>query len=258
MPIIQPNLSNKLTVKQHIFPLAAINRFVNVNHNIHIYNVSAKKDFIIKPNAKSISGLFIAKKGWDQGTEQGYMTVIEREYQEVCEDILLSNNPITFNIQNNKYQDIITKFLTLWYFRYLYGNNPIQKQQINCISDVSYLPSQNDKIKLEKNGIISIIKKDDNFFYPSDVVTGINIQFRVMRSIDIICNWGIVKSKNDSQFIVPDCPHDDIIPFSHNLAFRMNSENSIMPLNDLRNHNNLSIKNSKKYYFANDLLKCVI
>jgi hypothetical protein len=108
-----------LTVNQHVFPVASIERFAGKGGRVWVHDVKRNK---IRP-AKPGDIIFCARRAWDQRAEHGYMHRIESEFQLFVEDLITG---AVSNIGKSETR-VLNQFYALWYMRARYRELPYQE-----------------------------------------------------------------------------------------------------------------------------------
>lgn len=234
----------KLTIKQHVLPVASINRFVDGTGFVRVHDKARSK---IRP-AKPDDMIFCAKRAWDQRAEAGYMKGIEDAFQVLALKIIEGTASTIASTENT----IVDNFYALWYMRARYKNSNIQEIQLNKVTGDPLTQDQEEF--LEKKGI-GFIREGGTM--PVRQLNGIQIQ----RWIDAYTigplssvRWGIIRAQ-EGHFIVPDVSSHTIIPLTPTLCLANGPDGTIVKQN-VAEINRCLAGNSKDYFFANDFLKC--
>ncbi|MCV6637808.1 hypothetical protein [Candidatus Albibeggiatoa sp. nov. NOAA] len=252
---------NRLTICQHTFPAASINRFTR-NGSVEVKRIRKSKSFLLKPDNQ----LFCAKRVWNQSIESGFMKTIEDSYQILAEQIL-GEWRMQGNIKhlNNDEQDIITNMYLLWNIRDHRKRNLLENQKIgeqkteSCIETLStqrdYNP--NDLEIFEKNGI-GVVRSD--LTISNRDINQITIQLEIFKAKEKMkrdgIQWGILKA-TEGQFIVPDnFSKATILPLFPSICFFSKSKNDCIGKKEVCEINKLAIESSREYYFAKSIDDC--
>ena len=99
---------HELTVRQHVFPRASIERFVS-NGGVEVCDFQRR----IKRRATVNDAIFCADRAWGHGPESGWMKDKEDAFQNVAEGAL-RDRPASFDEAQS---EIIFEFYALWQAR---------------------------------------------------------------------------------------------------------------------------------------------
>lgn len=240
---------HELTIKQHIFPAASIERFTNESRNVAVFLREQNKEISVKSDNK----IFCAMRSWDQRSEMGFMKEIEDKYQALAEDII---SGVIDNI-SKELQGIITDMFAVWNIRYHQKKNPIPDYKIENAIDVARHYTKDDEEVLEKHGI-TVIRPDLTLSGRSNTGSIVQLNLFNVRKQMVDAQWGILIAK-EGEFIVPDnYSNASVLPLTPSMCLFSQSENSEIPVEKVASINKLAIESSDDYYFANDLSKCPI
>jgi hypothetical protein len=123
--ITLPKNPEQLTLKQHVFPVRSIERFVNQSGRVAVCDMFRANERPAPPE----DILFCARRAWDQQTED-QMTQIENRFQEVVQ-------PITEGLVNTiapENKPAIDAMFALWVMRTRFRRLPAQELQLVGIS----------------------------------------------------------------------------------------------------------------------------
>jgi hypothetical protein len=234
----------KLTINQHTFPRASINRF-SKNGKVYVHLKEENKLVILSLDNK----LFCAQRLWNESLEHGLMFRIEGEFQRLVDKVLKDYMDLSTEDHAK-----ISKFWALWKIR--------SETKFSPALDISFLGlpnhqelSKNEEDALEKNGYIYM--KEDTLQSRHVNSIGIQLQLTVC-SEQIIAKgtkWGLIYSPN-IEFIVPDTFNKiGIVPVSPNFCFVANTKSGSITNSNAIAINKNAINNAKKYYFSQDFSK---
>lgn len=237
---------HNLTIKQHVFPRASIERFYNSNGFVSVFR---KEHGEVIP-LRSSNEFFCAKRVWDQRTEVSIGKQIEDEFQALVRGIESGAVTVIGHFEKR----VVEEFYSLWRSRHRFLTHGLDDISLNGINGESLTIDQQEL--LEKRHVI--------FFrdgvMPGRFVAGIH----VVRYIDSFLQsnfnmqWGIVRSV-DGEFIVPDCFEDMmIVPITPRIALMADQSNSIITRDEVAVVNRMAIERSSKYYFARDFSSCPV
>jgi len=237
---------HRLTIDQHIFPRASINRFANTDGLVEVFSGNAKKVLKIKSN----NSLFCAKRIWDQKTEVGIGKRIEDEFQRLSDRI--QNGSIgTIGFFEKR---IVEDFFSLWRSRHQFKVHGLPDLSVNGITGDSLTKDQQE-----------ILERKHIIFFRDGVMPGrFTAGIQIIRYMDAFrydnrhIQWGIVRSV-EGEFIVPDCFEEMmIVPVSPTIAVMADHPNATITKRELEVVNSLAIDRSSHFYFARKLSNCPV
>ena len=251
---IAPGNPNQITISQHIIPVKSIERFYNQKGAVEVRLIKQQKVIPVKANNK----LFCASRCWDHHTEV-YMTSIENPFQELCEIII--KDGISFKI-GDKENKIITKFYSLWRSRHHYQKNPESNWKLKGLPAIDKERdfTQDEREKIEKLGAITPDYDEENgVFIPSHIANGQIIRNSI-HYYEMMCKnakWGILISKEDQEFVMPDCFLQLMaIPVTPKICLFSYEENQHVTNSEVKKINSYAIHFSQDYFFAKDFKYC--
>jgi hypothetical protein len=234
-----------LTVKQHIFPAASIDRFVDNNGTVEVKRIGSEESFQAKPD----NPIFCAHFVWDHGSESGFMKRIEDQYQCLINEVV-SKSIFSFSEVQNK---LITEMYALCCARFLLKKTPMFDQVIDGMEADN--PTKDEQEIMEKKGA-GYVRSDRSV--SGRFLTGMLILVK----IDSICsqmagfNWGIISAKL-GEFIVPDnFIQHTYLPLSPSMILAVNQTNRSVGFEEVERINRNAIKSSDTYFFARKLSAC--
>ncbi|MFA5233755.1 MAG: DUF4238 domain-containing protein [Sulfurimonas sp.] len=255
---IQNSNPHRLTIKQHIIPRASIKRFYNDDKRIELKNLSSKKQQKLLTNEND--EIFIVKSLWSQKTEASIMKSIEDKFQKLV-DKIINEKLSVFSVQENQ---IICNMYSLWEFRTHY----IEEFTSSFINTPLYETTPPNITKDEEEILESkgacFISKDNTFS------TRFILEFEVNRFIDMKFSyrknikWGLLKSE-EAEFIMPSNPINNnnakdketiIFPITPYLCLIPIAVFEIIQQSEVKELNEILVKNSKSFYFAKDFTCC--
>ena len=240
---------HELTIKQHVFPVYSIKRFLNNNNLVELMSKFSKKIIPCIPTDQ----IFCAIRCWDQRAEDGYMQSIEAKFQNLADNII-DNKIICIRPEE---KEVVDDFYGLWNIREQFRNQPIKDQKIKGITDVVSKFTVDEQEVLEKNHITFV---KPNLTFSGRDLTGGQIQLRLFAARKQLANtaWGILRAMK-GEFIVPDNFFNaHIVPLNPTICLYSEGPNRVIFESDIRKINKLAIESSRNYFFARDLSKCFI
>jgi hypothetical protein len=241
---IQPGNPHKLTLKQHVFPMASIRRFANARGKLHIWSVGDTKPHWTGPKDPILYG----RRLWDERAEKGYMKDIEDEYQAVADKIVGGASSLTA-----AQVLVVTRFFALWTLRAQTPQNGVPEQVINLVAGETL--TLDERERLEQLGCLYI--RDDQTM-PGRVLAGMQIQMQ----IDVICHqfqgrrWGIIRAV-DGEFTCPDT-FDRLaaIPVNPSICLYRGHSDTMISKQQVQAANQFARSVAKRYYMARDFAAC--
>ena len=244
MPFEKPQDGNphKFVIKQHFHTAHCIGKFHNIDGKVEVKFLKTGK---VEKKGKR-SGIFCAKRNWDENAERGLMAEIEKEFHDEV------NNIKSFQKRNHK---AISKYFLLWRIRHHFYTSPLEDATLNGITGSGLSKEQEESV--ERVGAVFV---RDEGKVPSRFLTGVQIQLILDQQWSAIesLKWGLLEAK-EGEFIVSDCFQDlTLIPISPKLAFCGNHKDMIIDHASVAGINNHSIQKATNFYFARDLTKCPV
>jgi hypothetical protein len=242
----RPQNPNRLTVKQHVFPLKSIERFTGQGKRVAVYDIHRNEVF----RARSENSVFLAYRAWDQRAESGYMKRIEDEFQNVVVPII-----------DGKVQAVapearafIDRMYALWYTRSRQREIEAAEIQLNVSPGNDYTKEQEEN--LEKNGYLFVRKSGG---MPGRQVNGVELEMRANHLAHAlstsVTRWGVISTQS-GEFIVPDVPWHGVIPLTPRLALVQSAPDGMITERNLAEINLAMRSLSQGYFFARDLSIC--
>jgi hypothetical protein len=241
----RPTNPNQLTIKQHVFPLRSMQRFLNQQNLLSVHDLHRRKVRLAKPD----DILFCARRAWYEGTERGYTKRIEDRFQEIVQPIV--DGTVAMVAAEQKV-DLDCMF-ALWYMRTRYRKLDSQEIHTNGVEGSSLTKAEEEN--LEKNGYLFARKGGK---IPARHLNGVQQRMRVSayaRELSSLTRWGIIRTQA-GELIVPDIPTHTIIPFTPMLALVGSAPDGIIIEQNVAAINDSVRAHSNEYFFARDLSKC--
>jgi len=241
----QPKNPNQLTVKQHVFPARSIDRFVNQDGRVSVYDMVRRKQRLARPD----DVLFCARRAWDHRAEAGYMKHIEDEFQAVVRPIIDGQAASVAPEQ----KPTIDRMFALWYMRARYRELDSQEIQLKGITGSELSKAQEEN--LEKNGYLFTRKGGK---MPTRQLNGLQLQRRIDGYTDdlaTVTRWAVIRPQ-EGEFIVPDVPMHTILPLTPTLALAASVPDGVITERNLAEINRSFRAASQAYFFARDLSQC--
>ena len=241
----RPGNPNRLTIKQHVFPLKSMMRFAHKGRlSVRIVGRSETQ------SAKPDNSLFCANRAWDQRSEGGWMKRIEDEFQAIVSPIVDERGEAI----SSRQKPLINRMYALWYMRARYRDLEEQEIQLNAITGSDLTKEQEEN--LETNGC-SFARTGGRL--PARQLNGLQLQMRVDHYAEALTaqipSWGIISAQS-GEFIVPDVPMHTIIPLSPQIALVGSVPDGVITDQNLAEINRAMRAASREYFFARDFSKC--
>jgi hypothetical protein len=243
----RPGNPNRLTIKQHVFPLKTMEQFTQ-GGRLSVYLIARREVIPAKPN----NSVFCACRAWDERAEAGYMKRIEDEFQAVVAPIIDKK----VGAIASEHKPVIDRMYALWYMRSRYRDLEDQEVSLNGIVGDALTKEQEEN--LEKNGYLFARKGGT---MPARQLNGMLLQMRIddyaRQLVAGVPRWGIISTQS-GEFIVPDVPLHTIIPLSPRLALVNSASDGVITGENLTEINRAASAASWEYFFAHDFSKCSI
>ncbi|MGF6858202.1 hypothetical protein [Paraburkholderia sp. CI3] len=243
-----PENPKRLTLKQHVFPVRSIQRFVDQSGRVTVFDMIRVKERPAVPQ----DILFCARRAWDQQTEAA-MTQIENRFQDVVQPIIEGQ----VNTIAPEHKPAIDAMFALWFMRTHFRGLAAQELQLFGVPgyDITKAHEEHlestDRLFVRKGGKI-----------PARQINGGQLRLRVSgytRDLAAaLSGWGVIHAQS-GEFIVPDVPTLKIktfIPLSPVLALVGAVPDGDVLEETVAEINSALKAGSYQYYFARDLSKC--
>lgn len=237
----QPGNPHRLTIDQHVFPKASIQRFTNPGGSVEIFVKKLNRVLKLKPN----NSIFCARRVWDQKTEAGIGKHIEDRFQALA-CAIEKGTVTTIGVFEKR---IIEEFFSLWRTR--------QKFKLQGLEDVRLNGINGDSLTKDEQ---EILERNHVMYAVDGVMRG-----RLLASVHVFgyqdrfihdnksMRWGIAQSCSD-EFIVPDCFDDMmIVPISPKIAIVADLPDLTLTHDQVVVINQAAIARASGYYFARRL-----
>lgn len=239
---------HRLTINQHIFPRASMNRFVNERSGVQVRRLGQAG--CVEFGTKN--PYFCASRVWDQKVEHGLMVDIENRFQDVAEKIVDQSVRTLTDAMNQA----VTDLYLLWNLRFNRNANPMQDVSIIGVLPERDLGKDSQEI-LESKGVV-FIKPDGTL--PGRMMAGISITIGIDRERLRMrgTSWGILTAEC-GEFVVPDnFSKYSVLPLTPTICLAAGLNNQRVDLKLVAKINALAIQGSERYYFAKDFTQCPV
>jgi hypothetical protein len=245
--LTRPGNPAELTINQHVFPKASIERFADVNSGrVQLFDKIRSKSWLAKPDNQ----IFCAKRKWHQGAEAGYMQSFEGQFQALASQIIAGQ--VTAIGAPEK--GIVDAFFALWMARAELKESEDREIKSSLVIGSELTKAQEEN--LESNGYIFVRKGGE---LPSRMAHGMAIWVKVRQYVHDLSGvrWSIL-SADPGQFLVPDHPtRRMLIPLAPTLCLCSGGQSGRINAQNLAEINRVSKETSVEYYFAQDLAQCL-
>lgn len=237
----QPGNPHRLTVDQHVFPKASIQRFTNLGGNVEIFVKRLNRVLQLRSN----NSIFCAKRVWDQKTEAGIGKHIEDRFQALARAIV-SGTVTTIGIFEKR---IVEEFFSLWRTRHKFRLEGLEDVVLHGVTGDSLTKDQQEI--LERKHVMYAL----DGVMKGRLLAGVHV-FRYQDQFihdNKSMRWGIARSCSD-EFIVPDCFDDMmIVPVSPKIAIVADLPDLTLTHDQVVVINQAAISRASGYYFARRL-----
>lgn len=233
----QPGNPHQLTIKEHCFPRASIQRFADSTGRVAVHRLR-QGDVILVPTDNEI---FCALRSWDHHTESRFMARIERQYQIVAARVAANPNESLSQLE----MDTISAMFVLWNLREDFRSRSSLPASINGVTGLSRPVTQDAHENLEKHGVLSL-RPDFSISGPQMTGMRIKLCFDELTEAMNGSSWRVVTSDR-SDFVVPDRSFSNgILPVSPGLCF----VHETVRLTSADVLNQLMREGTSNYYFS--------
>jgi len=234
-----------LTVRQHVFPRASIERFAT-GGGVEVHDLKRRTVRRAGPD----DDLFCADRAWAHGPEAGWMKEVEDAFQAVAEEALRRRPPTL----NDRQSGAISEFYALWQARAECRHLPMQT--IPASPDVLAMRRDYtaDELELlEKNGI-SAFRGDGSMQLRHIMGPVIRLAMDRIKAQMVNRRWSLVEAPA-GEFCVPDVPAHGIIPLTPSIALH-STRAGTASINDVAEINAVMGDCAREYLFARSLADC--
>lgn len=238
---------HRLTVKQHVFPVASIRRFCTSDGRVSVKLLQKNKVVSLFPE----DILFCARRTWDQRSEQGFMRQVENSFQELA-DAILNQNSKQIKLEQHENR-VVSHFYSLCRLRAEARQSPAPDVQVEGVLLGKVLTKDEEEI-LEKNWY--------SFSRGTTILGRQMASIRIQILLDKLCKpnttWAVVQS-NTVDFLVPDYFGSyGVVPLTPNICLVANAEGGQISSKNAIEINRIASAQASLYYFASDLARCAL
>jgi hypothetical protein len=241
----KPQKGSRLTIKQHVWPVASIARFADATGRVNLFDRVRNK---VRP-ATPKDDIFCAKRVWDQKAEVSFMKHIEDDFQGLADEIITGK----VTAPDPKQKVIVDAFYALWRARaeHRTAGDPISFKNVT-----GHRWTKDQEEDFERHGV-SFIREGG--VMPDRFLRGRRIQSEIDALLPELSSaqWGIMRAQA-GHLIVPDHPGPTpIIPITPTLCLcwgQIGPANiTWQQLAVINRHLNLA---GRLYLVAQDLAQC--
>ena len=203
---VQEGNPHQLTVRQHVFPVACIKRFVNLRNNVRVFYTDIRQSRWRSPTHDT----FCAMRKWDQQTESDFMKEVEDNYHEIADSYFMTPGELRAE-ENNA----VTAFYLLWLYRAKYRDRESLRIKLKTVDsttvtkDTEELMEKNNVLTVASDGTVSM-----RHFIGMDIMDGVE-----MNAEKLNIKWRCLHF-DGGNLIVPDRPTQlAYIPLAPRKAF---------------------------------------
>lgn len=239
----------RLTIRQHTFPRASIARFVNNSGRVNVRLIKTNKTFFAAPRNE----LFCAKGVWDQRTEHGSVSAIERPFGLVASAIL--NGAVSIFSEREK--QIINLFFALCFVRAEWKSIHLSNSRIPEATGLKYETSKEMQQYLESRYVTCF---GPDFTIPGPSVAGTVMQSRIYEVAHDLedARWGIMRASKGEFLVADNFSYGRILPISPLICLVSTGDSGALSEEQVAWVNRQAVLNSREYYFAKDISQCPI
>jgi hypothetical protein len=250
MTLEKPQKGNphRLTIRQHTFPRASIVRFVNNSGRVNVRLTKTNKTFFAAPESE----LFCAKRVWDQRTEHGSVSAIERPFGLLANAIL--NGEVSIFTEREK--QIVNLFFALCFVRAEWKSIHLSNSRIPGATGLKYETSKDLQQYLESRHVTCF---GPDFTIPGPSVAGMVMQSRIYEVAHDLedAKWGIIRASKGEFLVADNFSCGRVLPISPLLCL-VSGVSGALSEQQVAWLNRQAISNSREYYFARDISHCPI
>jgi hypothetical protein len=238
---------HRLTIAQHVFPAASIERFCGPDGRVYVHDLLRNKVRRAGPR----DDIFCAKRAWDHGSETGFMRRIEDAFQDLA-DRVVDRQVSTIGEADKR---IVNEFFALWYMRSRGRTLAAQEYQAKGVTGGGL--SKNQEEILERRGVM-FARAGGKF--PSRYLNGHELSVRTYRYAQnelAVTRWGIIEAQA-GEFLVPDVPLHTVIPLTPTRCLASPAPDGMITRQNLTEINRNSLGASRVYFFARDFAACPV
>lgn len=236
---------HELTVGQHVFPRACIERFAS-NGGVEVRDFKRR----ITRRAKSDDAIFCANRAWGHGPESGWMKDTEDSFQAVADGVL-RGRLVAFD---DAQAEVIFEFYALWQARAERRHLPMQTIPAGPGVIGTRHDYTADELELLEKNEIGAFSGDGSIQMRHLMGPVIRLAMDRIRSGIADRRWSVVEAK-DGEFCVPDVPAHGIIPLNPSIAL-LSARHGVASIIDVGEINQAMAHCAREYVFAGLLVDC--
>lgn len=238
---------HRLTIDQHTFPAASIERFCGPDRRVLVHDLLRNRVRRAGPK----DDIFCAKRAWDHGSETGFMRQIEDAFQNLANGVV-DRQVSTIGEADKR---VVNEFFALWYMRSRHRTLATQEIQARGITGGGL--SRNQEELLEKRRMM-FARSGGRFL--ARQLNGMLLRtwtYRYAQNALAVTRWGIIEAQ-EGEFVVPDVPWHTVIPITPKRCLASPAPNGMITRQNLVEINRNAVAGSQAYFFARDFRACPV
>lgn len=240
----QPGNPHKLTIRQHVYPRASIERFADAAGRVKVRFLADHKTVHVTPDAD----VFCAMRAWDQRHERLVGKQIEDAFQGIAEEIVAGRNKL-----DEKQHETVTYFRSLWQLRAHHRDHPVPDEIAKGVTPSNLTL---DQCEILESNHVAYVGPDGRF--PGRTLAGMQIQIGMDRFAihNAGARWGILRSKL-GEFLLPDQFGEfGYIPISPHCILAIGTGDGFLGFEKVRSYNRAANREAKRYIVARNFAAC--
>lgn len=243
-----PKNPYQLTIRQHVFPRSAIQRFADEEGSVEVHLFEGDKRFRVKPT----NAVFCAHRVWDQAAETLQSEPIEGPYAALADQIA-SGQVETLTPAMDR---VVSAFFLLWNHRHgAMAKLSNEDVTLTSMPEEFALTKEQEEI-LEKKGVMFV--RGNKF--PSRFLNRLTIQRENDRGMLKMADtkWGVLRAAQ-GEFLVPDNTAElGVVPVSPTLCLAAGLPDGVLSQCQVGHVNSQLRAGARSYLFARNLAMCPI
>ncbi|MCW3151962.1 hypothetical protein N8H69_05405 [Achromobacter spanius] len=241
---IDPTNPAQLTRYQHVHAARCIKHFAGEDGKVGVCLLGVAKTRLLPKDP-----VFCAKRAWSQQGESALMRDnIERRFFSQ-----LGRAVHGYPVQDH---EAVSEYFFLWQMRRIARERPIPDMKLNGITGTSLTPLQRQRA--EAKHVVTIdhdAKIGGQHATTIQILRGVDE--RMLQYPDL--KWGVLKATS-GEFIVADgyAKPRFFFPVTPSIALMEGQRDCRIDQDSLRKMNRRSIEESRAYFFARDISKCLL
>lgn len=241
-----PQNPNKLTIRQHVFPRSAIQRFADAEGNVDVHLFAGDKRFRVKPT----HAVFCAHRVWDQAAETTHSKPTEMAYAALADQIA-SGQIETLTPDMDR---IVTALYLLWNHRHG-AMTKLSNEDVTLASmpEDFYLSKEQEETLEVKGAMFMRGNKLPRRFLNRLAILRENDRGMLKMAND---HWGVLRAA-EGEFLVPDNTAGlGAMPVSPTICLAVGGADQALSSRQVTEVNRQLRAGAANYCFARDLPSC--